>query len=95
MLFQTLVLAFNDTYRLLSASRSAGRPVGMALFGSFGTLHSSVLSKANVGAAVCLNWLGTILPLMGLFMGASPHLLRYRGNIQRESSTHLACQPGS
>lgn len=43
-----LQLPFNDSYRFQSACRSVGPPVGMVLFASFGTLHSSVLSKANV-----------------------------------------------
>lgn len=43
-----LQLPFNDSYRFLSACRSAGPPVGMVLFDSFGTLHSSARSKANV-----------------------------------------------
>jgi len=53
-----LRLPFNDSYLLLCVRRSVGPPVGMELFASFGTLHSSVLSKANVaGHNTCVNGL--------------------------------------
>ncbi len=90
---------FNDSYCFLSACRSVGPPVGMVLFASFGTRHSSVLSKANVaGHNTSVNGLvyEMIPPIswdgnQGKHFNGNP-LQTWLANLAA-SSTRVSCSP--